>query len=67
MNQKRTLQEQIEQKTRQLRTHESGTIDVDQLKRKAQTDIKQSLKKRVVLVNDHFKKSVEQRKICQAR
>ena len=67
MNQKRTLQEQIDQKTRQLRSHQAEGVDVEDLKRKTQKHIKETLRKRVALIAEHYKTSEEQRRICQAR
>ena len=67
INQKQTLQEQINQKTRQLQSHERDAVDVDQLNRKAQSEIKEALRRRLGLIKEHFKKSFEQRKICRQR
>jgi len=67
MNQKRTLQEQIDQKTRQLRSHEAEAVDVADLKRKAKEDTRSALKKRLLLIVDHAKKAEEQRTVCQVR
>ena len=67
LSQKRTLQEQIDQKTRQLRAHQSEAVDIEQLKMKTKRDTKEALKKRIALIAEHWKKSEEQRKVCQAR
>jgi len=67
MSQKRTLQEQIGAKRRQLQDCEASAVDMEALKQQATDSIKASFERRISLIQEHRRASEKQRNISGIR